>query len=110
MRQLIFYIPILAAIILPLVFRKSPVARVCSVGLLCLVAVFYVNLIILMPRLIREDGYREFTTGDSVDLPPPYVSAVNHVRAYTDTLFWPFLALIVGFAVLALLPSRNKKE
>jgi hypothetical protein len=110
MRQLIFYIPIVAAIILPLSFRKSAVARICAVGLLSLVAVFYVFLIICMPRILIEDGYREFTTGDSIDLPTAYVSAINHVREYTDMLIWPFLALIAAFAVLALLPSRNKKE
>ena len=110
MEQLVFYIPILVAIILPLVFRRSPVARVCAVGLLCLVAVYYVSLIICMPRILREVGYREFTTGDSADLPTPYVSAITHVREYGDMLFWPFLALIAAFAVLALLPVRHDKD
>ena len=77
MRILISYIPVLLAATLPFLFRRSYGVRVSSAVLLCTVALMHFVYLIGMPRLVLEDGVRQFGVKSSTQLPSEYRMAVD---------------------------------
>jgi hypothetical protein len=110
MRILILYVPIVFAVILPLLFRRAYGVRVLSTVILCAVALLHFTHLMAVHRLVMEDGMRQLAVPSNGQLPSDFRVAVDSIQKYSQQQMWPFAALIGALLVLVLLPFRPVKS
>jgi hypothetical protein len=104
MRLLTLYIPILVALILPLLFRRQYGVRVMSAVILCAVAVLHFTHLMAVHRLVKEDGVRHLAVPAGGELPGDFRVAVDSIQRHSQQQMGPFAGLIGALVVLALRP------
>ena|SRR5437899_13041001 len=109
MRILILYIPILVAVLLPLLFRRAYGVRVLSAVILCAVALFHFTYLMTAHRLVLEDGTRQLGVTQGSQLPADFRVAVDSVQKHSQQQMWPFAALTGALVFLALFPFKVVK-
>ena len=84
MRILVLYIPILLAVVLPLLFRRTYGVRVLSAVILCAVALLHFTHLMAMHRLVMEDGERQLAVPPGGQMPSDFRVAVDSVQKYSQ--------------------------
>lgn len=110
MSFLIVYIPILVALILPLLFRRHYGVRVLSAVILCAVALLHFTHLMAVHRLVMEDGVRLLAVPAGGELPSDFRVAVDSIRRHSQQEMWPFAGLIGALVVLVLRPFPAVKH
>ena len=110
MRILILYIPILIAVILPLLFRRAYGVRVLSAVILCAIALLHFTHLMAVHRLVIEDGVRQLPIAPGSQLPPDFRVAVDSIQKQSQQQMWPFAAFTGALVFLALLPFGATKS
>jgi peptidoglycan/LPS O-acetylase OafA/YrhL len=106
---LIYYVLILVAAILPLLYRQAYGVRLLSVVILCIAALLHFTYLMASHRLVMEDGTRESAVAPGGELAPDLRVAVASVQKYNQQQMWPFAALTAALVLLALLPFESMK-
>ncbi len=110
MRILILYVPIVLAVIMPLLFRRAYGVRVLSVVILCSVASLHFTFLMTEHRLIMQAGRRELAVPRGSQLPPDFDLAVTSVQKHSQQQMWPFAALVSALVILSLFPFGITKS
>ena len=110
MRFLILYVPIMVAVILPLLFRRAYGVRVFCAVILCGVASLHFTYLVASHRLVIEDGARQLSVAPAGQLPPDFRVAVDSIQKHNQQQSWPFAALAAALVFLVLLPSGGMKQ
>jgi hypothetical protein len=109
MRILILYVPIVLAVILPLLFRRAYGVRVFSVVILCVIASLHFTFLMAGHRIVIEDGVRQLAVTPGSQLPPDFRVAVDSIQKHGQQQMWPFAALTAALVFLALFPFGSIK-
>ena len=110
MRILILYVPIVVAVILPVLFRRVVGVRVLSAVILSAVALLHFTYLMDGHRIVMEDGARQLAVAPGSELPPDFRVAVDSIQKHNQQQTWPFAALIVALVFLGLFPFGNMKK
>jgi hypothetical protein len=110
MRILIVYIPILVAVLLALVLRRSYGVRVLSAFILGFVASLHFTFLMTAHRLVIEEGVRQSVVTPSSKLPPDFKVAVDSIQRFGQDQMWLFAALVAALIILVLCPFRSVKD
>jgi hypothetical protein len=106
MRILILYIPILIAVVLPFLFRRTYGVGVLSAVILCAVALLHFTHLMAVHRIVMEDGVRQLAVASGGQLPSDFRVAVDSIQKYSHQQMWPFAALIGALAPNPAIASR----
>jgi hypothetical protein len=107
MGKLVVYTPLVVAVLLPVLFRRIYAVRVLSAFLLCAVAGIHYAYLLAAHRLIREAGAKEFAIAPGNSLPREFDIAVDLIQDSNHRQMELFVAIIVAFAILGLLPIQR---
>jgi hypothetical protein len=97
----LLYLPIVVAICLSLWCRQSPFARLVSVALICFPASLHAVGLLTAHRIVMLGEKSPPEPGT------PYGDAVTRIQAISQSEIIPFLAIVFGLALLALLPRKS---
>jgi len=110
MRILIYCVPIVVAVILPVLFRRAFGVRVLSAVILSAVAFLHFTYLMAGHRIVMEDGAHQLAAAPGSQLPPDFRVAVDSLQKHNQQQMWPFAALTVALVFLALLPFETMKK
>lgn len=110
MRDLIIFVPIAVAVILPVLFRRAVGVRILSVVILLAVASLHFTYLMASHRIVMEDGARQLAVASESQLPPDFCAAVDSIQKHNQQQMWPFAALTVALVFLALFPIKTVKR
>lgn len=107
MQWVVTYGPSVLAVVLVVLFRRSWVARLIAVGLLCFWATMHWTSLTVAHRIVLQKGYAE---SGGEELPAGYEAAVRNIQKYSRGQTGPFEAMVAAFVCLSLLPMRPRQQ
>lgn len=107
MGKLIVYVPLVVAVLLPFLFRRSYAVRVLTAFILCAVAGIHYTYLLAAHRLIREAGAKEFAIAPGKSFPREFEIALDLIQDFNHRQIELFVAIIVAFVILVLLPIQR---
>jgi hypothetical protein len=105
--KLILFALIATSVAVPMLFRGSMAVRVFSVAALILMAALHLIFLIGLNRLVLSQ-YRPLKHPNPFGVPDDYVAAADVAHEFSRSQSVLYLALIAAFALLAVIPVKQK--
>jgi hypothetical protein len=107
MQIIIFYVPIIVCVLLPIVFRSRYRLRAVCVAVLAFLGFLHWMMLSSLANTLENSGIRHYADGK---LPDDFRVAVKLVRELNEGQSLFVLLLIAGFTILALLPRWSAQR